>query len=46
MASTTEQRMALEDAVCAVLDAGDSPEEVREGVEAFIESWQIDNRES
>lgn len=43
MSMTTEQRMALEDAVIAALDAGESADDVRAEVENAIELFEEDD---
>lgn len=43
MSMTTEQRMALEDAVIDALDAGESADDVRAEVENAIEQFEEDD---
>ena len=44
MASTTEQRMALESAVVACLEAEDDPDEVKGVCEDFVDDWVTENK--
>jgi hypothetical protein len=39
MASTTEQRIDVEAALHACLEAGDDPDELKDQAEAWIDEW-------
>ena len=43
MASTTEQRIKMDGAIAACLEAGDDPEEIQDHVTQVIDDWKTDN---